>query len=109
MKNVGHIAQDGLQFPARLEVIDRDRRAGPRVYHLFTHDIGSGAVSFKTDIGIPEGTLVKVQIYYSLPPSRRAPDAGFMIQAEGMVVQSEAGGMAVALKRNYKIVSRTAD
>jgi len=109
MKNIGHMAQDGLQFPARLEVINRDRRAEPRVYHLFTHDIGSGGVSFKTDIGIPEGTLVKVQIYYSLPPTRRAPDAGFMIQAEGMVARSEGSEMAVALKRNYKIVSRTAD
>lgn len=104
MEEKRNLPRFNLQFPARIEVLDGDMRSEPEIINLVTHDICSRGAYFETAEPLPEGTGIKIRIFYSFPKSHFSAGASSLIQAEGFVSRSDAEGMAVRFKDNYKIV-----
>jgi hypothetical protein len=93
-----------LQFPTRIEVLDGDRSSETRTINLITRNICSDGAFLKTGDPLPEGTRVKIQVFFSFAESKLSAGASSLIKAEGVVERSDPEGMAVRFRKNYRIV-----
>ena len=96
-----------LRFPARVEVLDPNTGSGRQVLDLTTRDISSDGAFLNTDMPLPEGTKIKLELSFSIKKSKTFQHITSLIKLSGMVARSETEGMAVCFRRNYRVVRMT--
>ena len=70
---------------------------------LFTRDISSGGAYFHTEVPLPVGTTVKIDLVISLDELKKIESRKALIKVSGEVVRSENEGMAICFSKDYKI------
>mgnify|MGYP006301037257 FL=1 len=93
-----------LQFPTRIEVLNGRGGSNREILNLKTRDISSKGAFIETQDPLPEGTHIKLDIFYSLPKNQISAGANSLIQAEGKILRSQPDGMAVSFKGACRIV-----
>ncbi len=89
-----------LGLPSQILVgVGRDQQ----IIDLFTRDISSDGAFFHTEIPLPVGTAVKIDLVISLEELKKIESRKALIKVSGEVVRSEDKGMAICFDKDYKI------
>lgn len=96
-----------LRFPARVEVLGPGTGSGRQVLDLTTRDISAAGAFLDTDMPLPKGTRVKLELSFSIKKSKTLQHIKSLIKFTGLVARSEAQGMAISFRRNYRVIRMT--
>jgi hypothetical protein len=89
-----------LGLPSQLSV---DSGPNQQVLDLLTRDISSDGAYFHTELPLPIGTEVKIDLIISLDELKKLESRKALIKVSGEVVRSEKNGMAICFDKDYKI------
>ncbi len=74
------------------------------IINILTRDISSDGAYFHTEVPLPVGTAVKIDLIISLDELKKIESRKALIKVSGEVVRSENKGMAICFEKDYKIM-----
>jgi hypothetical protein len=92
-----------LALPALIEVIDTLQTKKKEIHDLLTKDICEEGAFFHSPQPLPERTEVKIDLILPLNRLERIKEKRSHIRVKGVVLRSEANGMAIRFQKGYKI------
>ena len=108
MKEKRRLERFDLKLPARVEPLTPEEEK--EVLNLMTSDVCAGGAFFHTSEPLPEGTEVKIDLVLPLDKLKVKDDyTHAYIKVTGTVLRSDAKGMAICFKKDYKIQPHKAD
>jgi len=75
----------------------------PEFINLLTSDVCAGGAFFKTDLPLPIGTEVEVDLVLPLDNLKRLNAHQALIKVSGAVIRSDDQGIAVCFNEDYQI------
>ena len=91
-----------LSLPAEIEVIKQGQESKKTRLSLLTRDISSGGAFFHTLRPLPKGTAVKLNLVLGMAKVRKVKTNLAHLLAVGMVLRTEAEGMAIQFAKDYR-------
>ena len=94
-----------ITAPARIEILTPEA-SGEKIL-LESHNLSAGGVFIKSDQLLPDGCLVKVEIFLNYPDTdtQSTSECAKVIVVSGCVVRSTNEGMAICFNDDYNIIS----
>ena len=89
-----------LGLPSQLTVGEGEDQ---QIHDLLTRDISSDGAYFHTDLPLPVGTFVRIDLVISLDELKKLESRKTLIKVSGSVIRSEEKGMAVGFDKDYHI------
>jgi len=90
-----------LELPSQVSVVTG---LDQQIIDLLTRDISSDGAYFHTEVPLPVGTAVKIDLIISLDELKKIESRKALIKVSGEVVRSENKGMAICFNNYYKII-----
>jgi len=84
-------------------VLAADQKGYSNSLSMRTRDVSADGVYLLTDTPMPAGTRVKIDMVLPLDELKKIGGKA-LIKSSGKVLRKEAGGMAICLDRNSKIL-----
>lgn len=92
-----------LEIPGIIGLLNQDQSKADTV-SLKTVNICAGGAFFKTDVSIPSGTRVKLDLTLTIDKLQELLDSQCRIIVEGEVIRIEDEGIAVKFDDNYELM-----
>lgn len=104
LKEKRELSRFRLQFPTRIQILNGGRRSVPEIQDLYTRDISSRGAFIETPDPLPEGTEIRLELFYSVPRSNSSVGTSSLIRTEGVVTRTEPEGMAITFTNKYEMI-----
>lgn len=95
----------GLELPARLTRADALDNEHSESMELITSDICAGGAYFHTDVPLPVGTDVKIDIVLPIDEIKKIKTKKALVKVTGAVLRATEDGMAICFDKNFEITS----
>ena len=105
MENLRRLERFSLKLPATIEILSDTEEHDKKVLNLLTANICSGGAFFYTDMPLPEGTSVKIDLVLSIDELKKLDGKQAFIKVNGEVIRTELNGRAICFGWDYTIKS----
>jgi hypothetical protein len=93
-----------LVLPAKVETVQPNLK-DTEVREFLTDNVSAGGAFFHTDMPLPAGTAVKIDLILPLDKLKKISGKKAYIKVFGKVLRSDGKGMAVQFNKRYEIIS----